>query len=415
MSILQPLFGLLALVAIAWSVSENRRAFSWRWVSGALLLQILLAVLFLKVPFLWRALAAAGEAVVALENASRAGSSYMFGYLGGAPLPFAVKDGASTLIIAFEILPIILVTAAVSALLWHWRILALIIKGLGHALQRTMGIGGAVGLGTAANLFMGVVESPLIVRNYVRAMGRSEIFMVMVAGLATVSGVVLVLYAALIEPVLPGATGHILTASILSLPAAVLFARLMVPGPSETGAEDFDKTISYASTLDALVRGVEDGLKVFLSVMAMLIVVFALVYLVNGLLAFLPDVAHEPITLDRLFGWVFAPVVFLFGIPWQEAGAAGQLMGTKAILNEFIAYQALGALPDGTLSPRSALIMTYAMCGFANLASIGLQVATFATLAPERRAEVAGLGLKAWLAGNLATGATGAVAALVLF
>ncbi|GAB4572071.1 MAG: nucleoside transporter C-terminal domain-containing protein [Rhodothalassiaceae bacterium] len=415
MEILQPLFGLFALVAIAWALSEDRRAFSPRWVFGALGIQLALAFLFLKIPLFWTVLARMGDAVVALENASRAGSSYMFGYLGGAPLPFDVKEGASTLIIAFEILPIILVTAALSALLWHWRILSTLIRWIGRLLERSMRIGGAVGLGTAANLFMGVVESPLIVRNYVRAMSRAEIFMVMVAGLATVSGVVLVLYASLIEPVLPGATGHILTASILSLPAALLFARLIVPGESHTGAEDFDRSISYASTLDALVRGTEDGLKVFLSVMAMLIVVFALVYLMNGLLAFLPDINGAPITLDRLFGWLFAPVVFLFGIPWQEAGAAGQLMGTKAILNEFIAYQALSVLPEGTLSPRSILIMTYAMCGFANLASIGLQIATFATLAPERRAEVAGLGIKAWLAGNLATGATGAIAALVLF
>ncbi|GAK32310.1 putative transporter [alpha proteobacterium Q-1] len=412
---IQPAFGLAVLIGIAWLFSEDRRAFSWRWVVGAVLLQIVLAFLFLRVPMLWKLLEAAGEGVMVLEQASRAGSSYMFGYLGGAPLPFEAKAGASTLIIAFEILPIILVTAALSALLWHWRILPAIIRGLGWALQRSLGIGGAVGLGTAANLFMGVVESPLVLRAYVRTMGRAEIFMVMVAGLATVSGVVLVLYATLIEPVVPGATGHILTASLISLPAALLFARLMIPGDSATGAKDFDQSVRYASSLDALVRGTEDGLKVFLSVMAMLIVVFALVYLANAILGLAPEIGGAPLSLDRLFGWIFAPIVFLFGVPWSEAGVAGQLMGTKAVLNEFIAYQALSELPAGALSQRSSLIMVYAMCGFANLASIGLQVATFATLAPERRAEIAALGPKAWLAGNLATGATGAIAGLVLF
>lgn len=412
---LQPLLGILVLVAIGWALSEDRRAFNPRWTAGALAIQIVIALVLLKVPPLWQGLAALGEGVAALERASRAGSAYMFGYLGGAPLPFEPLEGRSTLIIAFEILPIVIVTAALSALLWHWRVLSAIIRGMSWALQKSLGIGGAAGLGTAANFFLGVVESPLLLRAWIRELSRAELFMVMTAGLATVSGVVLVLYATLIEPVVPGATGHILTASLLSLPAALLFARLMVPGPSTTGAEDFDRSISYTSSLDALTRGTEDGLKVFLSVMAMLIVVLALVHLVDSALGLLPEAGGTALTLDRITGWLFAPLVWLFGIPWAEAGTAGSLMGTKAVLNEFIAYQRLAALEPGALSPRSAMIMTYAMCGFANLASVGLQIATFATLAPERRAEVAGLGLKAWLAGNLATGTTGAVAALVLF
>lgn len=415
MGFLQPLTGLLALVAIGWLLSENRRAFNPRWTLGAIAIQIVVALIFLKVPPLWQGLAALGEGVAALERASRAGSSYMFGYLGGAPLPFDPLEGRSTLIIAFEILPIIIVTAALSALLWHWRVLSTIIRAMSWALQKSLGIGGAAGLGTAANFFLGVVESPLLLRPWIRQLSRAELFMVMTAGLATVSGVVLVLYATLIEPVVPGATGHILTASVLSLPAALLFARLMVPGPSTTGAEDFDRSISYVSGLDALTRGTEDGLKVFLSVMAMLIVVLAFVHLVNSALGLLPAADGAPLTLDRLTGWLFAPLVWLFGVPWSEAGTAGALMGTKAVLNEFIAYQRLATLEPGALSPRSAMIMTYAMCGFANLASVGLQIATFSTLAPERRAEVAGLGLRAWVAGNLATGSTGAVAALVLF
>ncbi len=419
MMILQPLFGLGVLLAIGWAISENRRVFPWKWAAGAVIVQIILALLFLRVSFLQNALASAGRAVEVLEAASRAGSSFMFGYLGGAPLPFEPTPGANTMIIAFQILPIILVTAALAALLWHWRILPIIISGLSWALRRTLKVSGAVGLGAAANFFLGVVESPMLIRAYLNRMSRTELFMVMVAGMATVSGAVLVLYATILEGIVADATGHILTASLISLPAALLFARIMVPykeGESalaETlGPEE--ETIKYDSTLAALVSGVEDGLKVFLSVMAMLIVIFALVFIANAILGILPDISGAPLTVNRLFGWVFAPIVMLFGIPFSEAAQAGQLMGTKAILNEFIAYQQLSSLAPGALSPRSSVIMTYAMCGFANLASIGLQLATFSTLAPERKAEIASLGWRAWIAGNLATGATASVAAMTI-
>jgi len=412
--ILQPLFGLAALVLLAWLVSENRSVFPWKWTTGAIILQIALAFLFLRINFLQQILSSAGAGVQALERASKAGSSYMFGYLGGAPLPFDQKPGIGTLIIAFEILPIILVTAALAALLWHWRILPAFIRAMSWALQRTLGIGGAAGLGTAANFFLGVVESPLIIRAYITKMTRAELFMVMVAGLATVSGAVLVLYASVLEGAVPDATGHILTASLISLPAALLFARIMVPGESTTEASTFDQSIKYDNTLDALVNGVEDGLRVFLSVMAMLIVIFALVHLTNEALSLFPAVNGAPLSVNRIFGWIFSPLVMAFGIPFEDAAIAGQLMGTKAILNEFIAYQQLATLPDGSLNPRSAAIMTYALCGFANLASIGLQLATFATLAPSRRAEIASMGWRAWIAGNLATGSTASVAALTL-
>ena len=414
MTFVQPLIGLAGLIAIAWALSENRKAFSWRWAVGAVAVQIVLALVFLRVPLLQSVLAAAGDVVLTIEQASLAGASYMFGYLGGAPLPFEVIDGANTLIIAFQILPIILVAAALAALFWHWKVLPLMIRGMGWALTKSLGIGGAAGFGTAANFFFGVVESPLVIRAYLTKMTRAELFMIMVAGLATVSGAVLVLYASLIEGIIEGATGHILTASLISLPAALLFAKVMVPGDSPTQAESFDTSISYSNTLDALVKGVDDGLKVFLSVMAMLIVIFALVYLVNAVLGLFPDVGGSAMTINRIFGWLFTPLVWLFGVPWQDTAVAGQLMGTKAILNEFIAYQDIATLPSGAMEPRSVIIMTYAVCGFANLASIGLQLATLATLAPDRRAEIASLGWKAWLAGNLATGATAAVASLTL-
>lgn len=414
MTYIQPVLGLAGLMALAWVASENRRTFPWRWALGASALQIALAFTFLRALPLQQALAAAGGTVEALERASRAGSSFVFGYLGGAPLPFEPAPGAGLLIIAFQILPIILVAATLSALLWHWRILPFVTRLLGLALQKTLGVGGAVGLGAAANFFLGVVESPLTIRAYIAKMSRAEIFMVMTAGLATVSGAVLVLYASILEGVVPSATGHILTASLISLPAALLFARIIVPGEATTAASDFDAAIRYDSSLDALVSGAEEGLRVFLSVMAMLIVIFALVHLANEILGVAPDIGGAPLTVSRIFGWIFAPIVVLFGVAPSEAVVAGQLMGSKVILNEFIGYQQLIALPEGALSPRTRVIMIYAMCGFANLASIGLQLVTFSTLCPARRKEFASLGWRSWLAGNLATGATGAVAALTL-
>ncbi len=408
------MLGLAFLTLIAWTISENRQKFPLKWSLGAIILQIILALVLLRVEFLQKLLAKAGVLVKILEKASKAGSSYMFGYLGGGSIPFETKEGAGTLIVAFEILPIILVMAALSAILWHWRLLPKAIKGLSFTLERSLNVSGAVGLGVGANFFLGVVESPLIIRAYIAQMNRTELFMVMVAGLSTVSGAVLVLYASVIEGVVSDATGHILTASLISLPASLLFAKIIVPGDSLTEATSFDQSIRYDSTLDALVRGVEDGLKVFLSVMAMLLVIFALVFIMNEFLGIFPNVYGEPLTVNRMLGWIFAPIVLAFGIPIEEAYVAGQLMGTKAVLNEFIAYQQLSGLTSEDLSPKSAVIMTYALCGFANLASIGLQIATFGALAPSKRAEVASLGWRAWIAGNLATGATAAVASIVL-
>ncbi|WP_438726578.1 NupC/NupG family nucleoside CNT transporter [Parasphingorhabdus sp. DH2-15] len=418
MTLLQPLLGICVLVAIAWVFAEKRQNLPWRWVAGAIALHLVLALVLLRFEPARLFLAGAGSVVTTLEQASKAGSSYMFGYLGGAPLPFETKTNANTLIIAFEILPIILVTAALSALLWHWRILPIIIQAMGWALRRSLGVSGTVGLGTAANFFLGVVESPLVIRAYIASMPRSDLFMVMTAGMATVSGAVLVLYASVIDDLVPQAAGHIITASLISLPAALLFARIMVPPDATQSQPEIEteaaQSIRYESSLDAVVQGVEDGLKVFLSVMAMLIVVFALIFIADAILAQLPYVDSQALSVSRIFGWIFAPIVWLFGVPWQDALVAGQLMGSKAILNEFIAYQQMAQLAPDALSPRSMIIMTYAMCGFANLASIGLQLATFSSLAPARRADIVSLGWRAWLAGNLASGATAAIVALTI-
>lgn len=412
---LQSIIGLAGLIGLAWLISENRKALSWRWVGVALAIQIILALVILRVPFVWSVLTALSKGVAALDQASRDGAAFVFGYAGGGASPFPVPGDGTSVIVAFQILPIVIVTSALAALLWHWRILPTLIGWLSRGLSKSLGIGGGAALGTAANLFFGVVEAPLFIRGVLNRLNRADLFMVMTAGLATVSGVVLVLYATILEPTLPGATGHIVTASVISLPAALLMARIMVPGDglAESDTSTDVNALTYDSSLDAVVQGTMDGMKLYLAIIAVLIVVFAFVSLGDQILGVLPNIAGDPLTIDRIFGWIFAPIVLLFGIPPTDALAAGQLMGTKAILNEFVAYQALAGLEPGTLSPRSTLIMTYALCGFANLASVGMLLSAIGTLAPDRRKEALSLGMKAWLAGNLATGMTGAVVGLI--
>lgn len=420
---LRGFIGIAVLLGIAWALSENRRGLpGWRWIAGALAMQGLLAVLIVRVPPVWAAVGLVNNAVSAVEAATLKGSSYMFGYLGGAELPFALKDGAQPpLVIAFQILPLVIVFSALSALLWHWGVLRWMVNGLAFLLRRSLGVSGPVGLAGGAALFLGVVETPLVTRAYFARVSRSELFQLMVLAMATISGALLVLYATTLKAVVPDAVGHLIAASLVSIPAALLAARLMVPpveGELEAAAEDAEEAESalvYDSSIDAIMRGTADGLQLFLSVIAVIIVVFALVALVDQMLAALPIVEGAPLTLKRMFGWAAAPLMWLIGVPWGEAQVAGGLMGTKAVLNEYVAYLELAALAPGTLGPRGTLIVTYALCGVANLASVGLLVTTIGTLAPERRAEAASLGMKSWAAGNIASCMTGAWIGLVTF
>ena len=412
---LQGLIGIAVILLMAWGFSEQRKAFpGWRWVAGALLLQILIALVIVRVPFVWDVIMLANYAVMAIEKATLVGSSYMFGYTGGGDLPFVLKEGASPpLIIAFQILPLVIVFSALSALLWHWKILSIIVRGLSWAMQKTMGVSGVVGLSAGANIFLGVVEAPLVVRAYFEKMSRSELFMVMVLAMSTISGAILILYAQTLSQTVPDAVGHMISASLIVLPASILIARLMVPGAGDTQMDSDNTSLKYESSIDAVITGTMDGVQLFLAVIGIIIVVFALVALVDQMLTVLPFVDGTALTLRRMFGWLFAPLMWAIGVPWDEAGTAGGLMGTKAILNEYVAYLDMAALADGTLGPRSKLIVTYALCGFANLASIGLLVSTIGTLCPARRTEAASLGMKSWVAGNLASAMTGAMIGLV--
>lgn len=383
----------------------------------ALVSQFVIALILLRVPGLREGFVALNGAVLALSDATRAGTSFVFGYLGGGAPPFTVSDPAASFILGLQALPLILVMSALSALLWHWRVLPWVIRGFAWALRRSLALGGAAGVAAAANIFAGMVEAPLMIRPYLARMSRSELFVLMSVGMATVAGTMMVLYATILAPVIPGALGHILTASMISLPAAILIAQIMVPGKDEPPARDAAAghvdMPRYGSAMDAVTVGTQQGLVLLANVIAMLIVLVALVALVNLLLSLLPEMAGAPLSLQRLLGWLFAPLVWCIGIPWEEAAAAGALMGSKTVLNELIAYIDLVGAGGAGLSPHSRLVMVYALCGFANFGSLGIMIGGLSGMVPERRGEIAQLGLRSIIAGSFATLMTGAVVGLI--
>ncbi len=410
---LHSLFGLLALTAIAWLLAERRTLPDWRLIATGLGVQLLLAALLLHLPLFRELFLALNGLILALEEATRAGTSFVFGYVGGGDLPFDANRPGGDFILAFRALPLIIVVSALSALLFYWRILPLVVRGFAWLLQRSLGVGGALGLSAAANVFVGMTEAPLLVRHYLLTLSRGELFAVMTCGMATVAGTVMALYASFLSGVIPDAMGHILAASLISAPAALLVARLMIPHEGPHTDADLKLDLGYASSMDAVTQGTLDGIKLLLNVIGMLLVMVALVSLANQLVGLLPEVGGAPLSLERILGWLMAPLVWLMGIPWAEAQTAGQLMGIKTVLNELLAYLRLAGLEGGALSERSKLIMTYALCGFANLGSLGILIGGLATLVPERRAEVAALGLRSIVAGTLATCMTGAVVGVV--
>ena len=401
--------GLTLLVAACWALSEDRAAVRWRTVAAGLVLQALLAALLLLVPWLREAVFALNAGLQAIDRATQAGASFVFGYLAGGPAPFEPSDPAASFVLAFRALPLVLVVSALSALLFHWRILPWIVRGFGRLLEKSMGVGGAVGVSAAANVFVGMVEAPLVVKPYLARLSRSELFMVMVCGMATIAGTVMALYGLMLAPVVPDAIGHILIASIVATPAAITVAALMVPGGG-AGEAGIDIPRQDANAMEAVTRGTIEGVQLLIHIVAMLIVLVALVHLANAILALLPFA--EPLTLQRVFAWLFAPLAWAAGIPWAETQAAGSLLGTKTVLNEFIAYADLAKVPDAQLSPRSKLLMAYALCGFANFGSLGILIGGMGAMVPERRGEIVALGMRSIVAGTIATCMTAAVVGL---
>ena len=397
----QSVFGCCSFIALAWLLSENRRRVSVRLVVKGLLLTFAAGLVLVYVPFSRDVFALLNRMVLALQEATHAGTSFVFGYVGGGPLPFAESYPGSSFILAFQALPMVLLMSALSCLLFYWKVLPVVVRAFAWCLRKTMGVGGAEGLANSVNVFVGMVEAPLFIRPYLDRMTRSELFSVMTCGMANVAGTVMALYASILGSRVPNAMGHILVASLLSLPASITIARIMIPETGEATAGEMTAPETATSSMDAVTKGTLEGVHLMVNIIGMLIVLVALVTLVNLIFGLFPDVAGSPLSLQRLAGLVMAPVCWLMGVPWSEASAAGALMGTKTVLNELIAYLDMSRLPAGTLSSRSLLIMTYALCGFANPGSLGIMIGGMSTMAPGRRTEIVELGLRSIVSGTL--------------
>lgn len=413
----QALFGISVFIGIAIALSEQRTVPGWRLLVAGLGLQFLFAFAVFNLSFLQQVLGGINSGVNAVVSATESGTLFIFGYLGGDPLnvdyPFAVSEPGATLILAFRILPLILMFTVLSAILWHYRVLPVIIKGFSLVLRKSMKVGGAVGLSSAANIFVGMVESPALIRPYIAVLTRSELFIVMSCGMATIAGSVMVFYSIILQGTLADPLGHIITASVISAPAAIMLALIMVPETDAASKEEVELGVEYTSLMDAITKGTYDGVRLMVSVGAMILVLVALVALVNSVFSLIPFPGDDPLTLQRLFGYGFAPLTWLMGIPWSEAQAAGSLMGIKTALNELLALLALAELPQGSLSEKSTVIITYALCGFANFGSLGIMIAGLSGMCPQRGAEIVELAPKSLISGTLATCMTGAIAGLL--
>jgi CNT family concentrative nucleoside transporter len=408
------LLGLAALLAIAWVLSEDRRRIPWRTVAAGVALQWALALLLLFFPPANAVIFLLNDGATALQNATQTGTRFVFGYLGGPPLPFVETHSGASFILAFQALPLVLTISALASLLFYWGVLQRITAAFAWLLRRAMGIGGALALGAAVHVFVGMIEAPLLVRPYLARMQRGELFALMTCGMAGVAGTVMVIYASFLAPLIPDALGNILIASVISTPAGLAVAALMVPfGPVEAAEERLVVQDPPVSTMDALVKGTIDGVPVLVGIVATLLVAVAFVALINAALGQLPHWGGDAVTLQRIFALPFRPVMWLIGLPWDEAGTAAALMGTKTVLNEFVAYLNFSALSADTFAPRSRLILTYALCGFANFGSLGIMIGGLGAMLPERRHEVVALGLRSILSGTLATCMSGAVAGML--
>ena len=411
----RPILGILALLALAWAFSENRWRVRLRPVVGGMALQWALAVLLIWAPPVRRAMLSVNDAADALHRATQAGTRFVFGYLAGPPLPFVEAVPGGAFILAFQALPLVLTISALATLLFHWGVLQAVMRGFAWVLKRTLGVGGALALGAAVHVFVGMVEAPLLVRPWLARMQRGELFALMTCGMAGIAGTVMVIYGSILGPVIPDALGNILSAAIISTPAAIAVAAVMIP--FDAGHEDEARLVlpdPPADWLDAVVKGTAQGVPILTGIIAVLLVTIALVTLLNMGLGLLPEMGGGAITLERIFALPFRPIMWLVGVPWDQAGIAAGLMATKTALNEFVSYLHLAALPPDALSPHSRMIVTYALCGFANFGSVGIMVGGISAMVPERRDEVAKLGLRSLVSGTIATCTSGAVAGIVL-
>lgn len=405
------IIGILVILLLAWAVSERRLQVRPLAVVITLVVQIVLAAILLRVPVVSEALASINVVVGAIGSATREGTSFVFGYIGGGELPFDLAADSAPHIFAFQLIPQVLVFAVLVALLWYWRVLPMVIKGFAWLLQRTLGIGGAVGCAAAASVFVGMVESPMVIRAHLKTITRSEFFVVITCGMSTVAGSIMVLYVSIIGSVVQDALGHIVTASILNVLGGILIARVMIPDDTVTDSGEIEDAFGYQSAFDAITRGTTDGVRIVVNIIAMLIVLISLVALINHIIAFIPA-GDAPLSLGRIAGWVFQPLSWCMGIPWSDANSAGQLMGTKLVINELVAYQQLGQV-GLDLQERTNLILTYSLCGFTNLGSVGILIGGVSAIVPERRDDLLALAPRTLLSGTLVAFLTGSIVGLV--
>ena len=413
---LQIIIGALTLISLGVMFSDNIKKINIKYLFNAIALQFLLAVLLIKVPLITSFFESLSQGVLALKAATDQGTGFVFGYLAdGAPKPFEVVNPASANIFIFSGLMLIIVVSALAAILWHWKVLPIVIKAISTLFKKPLNIGGPVGLSATANIIFGQVEAPLLIKPYLKKMTRHELLTLMIVGMSTISGGVMVVYTTMLADLYGiSLIGHFLTASIISVPAAIMYANIMMPSNQKTEDQNEIKESSlYKSTLDALTRGTQDGLNITLSIAALLLVLISLVTLVNFALTGLPLIDGEVISLERMAGWIFSPIAWCMGIPWSEAQLGGSLLGVKTILNEFVAYVNLAGIDASDLSEKSRLIMLYALCGFANLSSVGILLSGISAMVPERKDDLISVSGKALVGATLASCFTGLVVGII--
>ena len=413
LNIIQAIIGFIGLILIAVPFSDNFKIINYRFVIYGILCQIVLAVILLKIPFVISFFEILGNGVVVLQEATVEGANFVFGY---PPSEDAGPYRSLLETFAFGVLPYIIVMACISAILWYWGILPFIVNLISKACQKLFNIGGPVGLGAAANIFIGQVEAPLLIRPYVSKLSNKELLILMTAGMATVAGSVMVALISILETSFgdENLIQHFITASILSVPAAIMYANIMIPSNSITDFNENKVPKVYKSTMDAVTRGTSDGASIAVSVGTILIAVIALVYIVNAILGSISYQFGFELSIEIILGYLFAPIAWLMGIPWDEAIIAGELLGIKTTLNEFVAYPGLAALDNGELSDKSKLITFYGLCGFANLSSVGILISGITAMAPERKDDLINVSFKALIGATLASCMTGLVVGIFI-
>lgn len=416
MEYIQPIVGFLILLLLGVVFSTDIKGIKIKYVVNAILIQLLLAVALLKWTVITDFFALLSRGVLALTSATDSGVAFVFGYLAnGAPgAPFEITNPAGTFIFATGGLILVVVVSAISALLWHWRIIPLVVSGLSVLFKKPLNVGGPVGLSATANIFLGQVEAPLLIKPYLQSMTKNELLILMTVGMSTIAGSLMATLNLMLMHLYGTALiGHFLTASIISVPAAIMYANMMIPSETKTEFPVNHDSKMYRSTMDALTEGTRSGLEIFLNIIALLIVVLTIVALVNMSLGLLPYFNGDVLSLERMAGWFFAPLAWCMGIPWSESHVAGELLGIKTITNEFVAYIQLAQIDQSVLSDRSQLIMLYALCGFANLSSIGILISGMGAMAPERKSDLIEVSGKALWAAILASCMTGYVVGII--